>query len=234
MNFRDTLKLIFVAVGSMIANRCYPILTAYGFNMWESLALSSLAAVAVFYLLQLLLRIALRAQWIRKTIDPRAKYEGIYVETIRRPHSGNAYSVVCIRYDYFSDKYAVSGEAYTHNGIHLSNWKSIAPSIDHTVQEITFLHDGIKNNGERIIGHTCYRFNDDLEKGSGYFVDSGNHVSQCLFRLEKLPKSRIQDLIGATKIHDCAAFIPLYHDRFGRHIIFESSPQPGKVEPVEA
>jgi hypothetical protein len=82
-----------------------------------------------------------RSAWLRRWLDPRAVFEGVWLQEDLRG-TDNALSIFSMDYDGDSDAYKLAGRAYSKDGIRWATWKSTHVFIDKRELEATYRWQG--------------------------------------------------------------------------------------------
>ena len=79
--------------------------------------------------------------WLRRWLDPRAAFEGVWLEEVLR-HTDNALGVFVMSYAAESDAFMLRGHAYSATGELWARWKSLHMFIDTQRLRATYLFEG--------------------------------------------------------------------------------------------
>lgn len=183
---------------------------------------TALTSVAVYNLIILFFKtIPKRFAWSRKIVDPRAKYEGFYIE-IKNINKTRCYAIVCLSYNYPTDEYQLSGTSIESDGSIGVNWKSNFVRIDTIAKKIIYAQTGHlthTSDGRIFDGVTYMNFNyfpnGKPISGIGHYVDTIPAKSD--FAFEKITEKNCQSLIGKKVIesrNDYKEYVKNFHQAF--------------------
>lgn len=83
-----------------------------------------------------------RSRWLRRWLDPRAAFEGVWLQDVIKGHEDNGVAVFSVDYERDSDTFSVHGHAYSLNGRLWAKWNSTHVFIDAPQLRSTYLWDG--------------------------------------------------------------------------------------------
>lgn len=79
---------------------------------------------------------------LRRWLDPRAAFEGIWLQDVVEGQAGNQVGVFSVDYDREGGTFSVSGHAYSADGQQWAKWNSTHMFIDAAHLKATYLWDG--------------------------------------------------------------------------------------------
>lgn len=83
-----------------------------------------------------------RSEWLRRWLDPRAAFEGVWFQDVFEGPRGNAIGIFSLDYDTEGDSFAVLGNVYSADGRRWAMWKSTHMFIDKARLKATYLWEG--------------------------------------------------------------------------------------------
>lgn len=79
---------------------------------------------------------------LRRWLDPRAAFEGVWVQDVIKGHEANKLAVFRVDYERESDTFSVHGHAYSPDGKPWAKWDSTHVFIDAAALHATYLFKG--------------------------------------------------------------------------------------------
>jgi len=79
---------------------------------------------------------------LRRWLDPRSAFEGIWLQDIRQGQPGNDLAIFLFTYIPAKDTFAVHGHCYSANGQQWANWESTRLFFDDPGRKVTYLWKG--------------------------------------------------------------------------------------------
>ena len=79
--------------------------------------------------------------WLRRWLDPRAAFEGVWLQDVIG-NTDNALGIFVMSYELESDSYALAGHAYSADGTLFARWNSLHMFIDRQRLRATYLFEG--------------------------------------------------------------------------------------------
>lgn len=134
-----------------------------------------------------------RIYFLRKNINPMAKYEGVWLQI----HSNTNEYVICnIEYVYEVDKYVFAGQHFAKND-YIVKFTSKNIHYDESLCGFNYLVEGQHDNGEFIKCWGYVSFEHDFNSknyhtGKGAFIEIGSSLSRVDFRMIKVEKSLLK------------------------------------------
>lgn len=104
-------------------------LTIAGRNAGDALG-GALAGLIVLVVEVVLTQGPKQSAWLRRWLDPRAAFEGVWLQEVSVGHPGNVLAVFSVDYVPEDDAFAVRGHAYSGEGRRSANWRSTHVFID--------------------------------------------------------------------------------------------------------
>jgi hypothetical protein len=83
-----------------------------------------------------------RSRWLRRWLDPRAAFEGAWLQEVSRGQEGNQLAVFTVDYERESDTFAAQGNSYSADGAQWAKWHSTHMFIDAAHLTATYLWEG--------------------------------------------------------------------------------------------
>ena len=83
-----------------------------------------------------------RSRWLRRWLDPRAAFEGAWIQEVKKGPEGNELGVFSVDYERESDSFVVHGNAYSADGEQWAKWHSTHMFIDASSRRATYLWGG--------------------------------------------------------------------------------------------
>lgn len=83
-----------------------------------------------------------RWRWLRRWLDPRAEFEGTWVQEVEKGPKGNEVGVFSVDYEPEGDTFSVQGRAYSGAGEQWAKWRSTQMFIQAGQRKATYLWDG--------------------------------------------------------------------------------------------
>ena len=80
--------------------------------------------------------------WLRRWLDPRAAFEGVWLQEVFEGQEDNKIGVFSVHYERERDSFAVSGRAYSGNGQQWAKFNSTHMFIDKGRLKATYLWEG--------------------------------------------------------------------------------------------
>ncbi len=80
--------------------------------------------------------------WLRRWLDPRAAFEGVWIQDVLAGQSGNNLGLFFLDYEQEGDSFAVLGYAYSDDGRRWATWNSEHMFIDTARLKATYLWKG--------------------------------------------------------------------------------------------
>lgn len=219
------------------------LLTVAKLDPLVSILMAGTASVVAAQLLDsLLVTLPRKSRIARRLLDPRSKYEGIWIITddlAERP-----YSYATIEYNPTASTYTYYGTSFDLQGKPRATWKSSELVFDHASSEIRFFAEGqlVDPEGEILKSWGSMNFEKDsiggsFTRGKGFFVDFGTKFLKSHFYLDRLSEGDIEKLILKRKVRshfEMGELIRAYHrERYAQthsdvqmNLATKSSPNP--------
>jgi hypothetical protein len=83
-----------------------------------------------------------RSRWLRRWLDPRAAFEGAWLQEVNRGQEGNQLAVFTVDYERSSDTFSAQGNSYSADGAQWAKWRSTHMFIDAAHLTATYLWEG--------------------------------------------------------------------------------------------
>jgi hypothetical protein len=90
------------------------------------------------------------SSWLRRHLDRRAAFEGIWLQDVIKGHEDNRVAVFTVDYERESDALSVQGHAYSGDGRLWAKWHSTQVSMDAANLAMTYLWEGEAALGQPI------------------------------------------------------------------------------------
>lgn len=104
-------------------------LTIAGRNAGEAVG-GAIAGLIVLVVEVLLTQGPKHSAWLRRWLEPRAAFEGVWLQEVSMGHPGNVLAVFSLDYVPEDDSFSVRGHAYSTEGRRSANWRSTQMFID--------------------------------------------------------------------------------------------------------
>lgn len=216
MKIKEYLKYVIVGFGSFCAIKIYNYLPTKGVSVELSLILSSVFALAIVYLLELLLlHFPLKFKFFRKILLPESCFEGYWIQAVNNS-SVRYYTFLEILYS--GNDYYIKAATYLSSGQLYCNWYSTFVKIKPENQEIYYAFDAKlldSDNAESIKGYGEMRLEEADKKnkgGSGFFTDHGTNPIKCAFRFEELSNQLLKESTNLLFLERRKDLIIKYND----------------------
>jgi hypothetical protein len=79
---------------------------------------------------------------VRRWLDPRAVFEGFWIQEVYAGHPGNRFGFFAFKYDRHTDTYSVTGNAYSENGARWAKFRSTQVFFTPGAAKVAYLWDG--------------------------------------------------------------------------------------------
>ena len=80
--------------------------------------------------------------WLRRWLEPRAVFEGGWIQAVWEGQTGNVVAIVWLDYEHETDSFAVTGHAYSIDGRPWAKWTSTHMFIDTVRLKATYRWEG--------------------------------------------------------------------------------------------
>ncbi len=80
--------------------------------------------------------------WLRRWLEPRAVFEGGWIQAVWEGQTGNVVAIVWLDYEHETDSFAVTGHAYSVDGRPWAKWTSTHMFIDTVRLKATYRWEG--------------------------------------------------------------------------------------------
>jgi hypothetical protein len=81
-------------------------------------------------------------RFARRWLDPRAAFEGMWIQRVYAGHAENRYACLAIKYDRHEDNYSVTGNAYSESGQRSRKFRSTHVFFTAGEAKVDYLWDG--------------------------------------------------------------------------------------------
>jgi hypothetical protein len=82
------------------------------------------------------------SRFLRRWLDPRALFEGCWLQEVYAGQRGNRLGLFVFKYDRNSDAYSVAGNAYSEGGVRWAKWRSTQMFFTPRTAKAAYLWDG--------------------------------------------------------------------------------------------
>jgi hypothetical protein len=87
------------------------------------------------------------SRFLRRWLDPRALFEGFWIQEVYSGQQGNRLGCFSFKYDRAADTYSVTGNAYSEGGRRWAKWRSSHIFFTPQVAEVDYLWEGEEVGG---------------------------------------------------------------------------------------
>ncbi|MBB2145757.1 hypothetical protein GM921_09685 [Pedobacter sp. LMG 31464] len=210
---------IAVAISSVLAAQSVEPLEKIVKSPTWALVVAALISILTFnVIIHLISTLPKKRYFTRKILDPRADYEGYYLE-VKYLNSTRSYAVVSLIYHFPTDEYQVAGTSMDSDGTIGIHWSSNFVRIDPNTKKIVYSLTGHTTDvadGKTFDGVTNMSFlyfdNKTPVSGIGYFVDTIPAKSDFYF--QKISEEDCKKYIGKNSLKstiDCRLFVQKFH-----------------------
>jgi hypothetical protein len=208
-----TLKALIVALSAVIAVKGAEFLTTHVPKLHPLIIVIGCASVAALFNAiseEVVASSKKRVQWIRKQLDPRSRFEGVWIiHVLDLPERPISYST--ISYNAEANAYSYRGSSYDMQGSLKVSW--VCPKIDfdlakdevRVLTETQFVDMQAEGEISRSYGYIQFekRFfgrTSRYVRGKGFYADFGTKPRKAHFLLDRLDPKRVKSLINKREV----------------------------------
>jgi hypothetical protein len=188
------ISILIAAVATTISVQLNKELLDRGIDRSVSLLVSVSLSVLFFEIMRFTMTILpMRFRVCRRVIDPKSKYEGLYIETFdclaERP-----ISLGVVEYNSESKQYIYTGCAFDKEGNLKAKWNAFDLIVEPGKNTVAHFFTGeiLRQASEDVRGYGVLDFN----TLTGYFVDSGTNLERHHFIFRKLKRKDFRKYTG--------------------------------------
>lgn len=185
---REFISILLLAIASTIAVESNKILLDKGVDISASLIVSVVISVLFFEVANFLLtKVPMKLRFFRRFLDPKAKFEGLYIETFDKLPE-RPVSIGAVDYNSESKQYIYTGRAFDKEGNLRAQWNAFDVFVEPGKNIVRHFFTGeiLDQTSEDVRGYGILDFNTKI----GFFLDSGTDLKKHHFAFRKL---NIQD-----------------------------------------
>jgi len=191
---KNIISILLLAVAATIAVEVNKILLGKEIDRSTSLVVSVVVSVFFFEVAKLLLTVfPMKFRFLRRFLDPKAKFEGLYIETFDKLPE-RPVSVGMVQYNSQSKRYIYTGRAFDGKGNLHAKWNAFDVFVEPGKNTVSHFFTGeiLDQTSESVRGYGFLDFNTK----TGFFLDSGTNLKKHHFAFRKLKRRDFRKYTG--------------------------------------